>query len=110
VNVTILHPTYLQKLEDDPPHWREEALCLAEDSADFFFPGGDRGQTLKMTNAARTVCSGCAVRIDCLLYATETQQDYGVWGGATEPERRKLRRKLRHVRTPQAAIELLMSS
>ena len=48
-----------------------------------------------MTNAAKKVCRGCPVRIDCLLYATETQQEYGVWGAATEPERRRLRRKLR---------------
>ena len=63
-----------------------------------------------MTNAAKKVCRGCPVRIDCLLYATETQQEYGVWGAATEPERRRLRRKLRGVKSNAAILKILASS
>lgn len=105
--MTVLHPSHTT--DTDLPHWREEALCRDEQNAEFFFPGGDRGQTLSMTNAARAVCNGCAVRVECLLYATETQQEYGVWGGKTEPERRRLLRNLRGIKSPEAAVGLLLS-
>lgn len=85
-------------------------MCRHEAVADLFFPGGDRGQTLMMTNAAKKVCRGCAVRIDCLLYATETKQQYGVWGAMTESERVRLRRKLGNARSPDAVIEILAAS
>ncbi len=107
--MTVLHPVLNLPPDDDLPHWREDAACRAADAAEAFFPGGDRGQTLTMTNAAKAVCGGCAVRIDCLLYAIETKQEYGVWGGATEPERRKLRRKIKSAKTPDAVWDILTS-
>ena len=41
---------------------------------------------------AKALCSGCQVRPVCLLYALETNQATGVWGGTTDDERRALRR------------------
>ena len=107
--MTVLHPTIKIPPDAELPPWTTDASCREETSAAFFFPGGDRGQTLAMTNAAKKVCGGCPVRVDCLLYATETEQEYGVWGGATEPEHRRLRRKLRTAKSSQAAIDALMS-
>jgi WhiB family transcriptional regulator, redox-sensing transcriptional regulator len=42
---------------------------------------------------AKQVCRGCPVRTECLVYAMETPVDHGVWGGLTERERRRLRRR-----------------
>ncbi len=38
------------------------------------------------------MCRACPVREDCLLFAFETKQVDGIWGGTTEDERRRLRR------------------
>ena len=108
--MTVLHPVLKLPHEDDLPHWREDASCRAEEAAEVFFPGGDRGQTKAMTDAAKRVCAGCPVRIDCLLYAVETRQEYGVWGGATEPERRRLARRLKAAPSRTAALEILAAS
>ena len=108
--MSILHRA-LQLLPDsEPPPWRADAACRVDRSACDFFPGGDRGQTLAMTNAARKVCRGCPVKIDCLLYAIETRQEYGVWGGATEPERKRLQRKLGAAKSVERAVEILTLS
>ena len=42
---------------------------------------------------AKRICRECPVRKDCLLYALETPIDHGVWGGMTERERRRFRRR-----------------
>jgi len=42
---------------------------------------------------ARSVCTGCPVRLDCLAEALDNRLDFGVWGGMTERERRALRRR-----------------
>lgn len=52
---------------------------------EMFFPSDGAGVT-----AAQRVCGGCAVRQECLEYALENNIDYGVWGGASERERRKI--------------------
>lgn len=36
---------------------------------------------------ARIVCGGCPVRDSCLLYALDTDEGWGIWGGYTRPER-----------------------
>jgi WhiB family redox-sensing transcriptional regulator len=42
---------------------------------------------------ARTVCSGCPVRFQCLAEALDNRIEWGVWGGMTERERRLLLRQ-----------------
>lgn len=43
---------------------------------------------------AKEVCGECPVKVDCLDYALETNQDSGIWGGTSEEERRTLRRRI----------------
>jgi WhiB family transcriptional regulator, redox-sensing transcriptional regulator len=43
--------------------------------------------------AARQVCAGCPVRIDCLALALATPGTHGIWGGLTQPERAAHRRR-----------------
>ena len=54
-----------------------------------FFP--DRGQP---ATEAKRICAGCEVRAECLEYALNRPEPTGIWGGATDRERRQLRRKL----------------
>jgi WhiB family redox-sensing transcriptional regulator len=74
--------------------WRVDAACTAVDP-DLFFPVGVTGPAVGQIAAAKAVCDGCQVRTECLEFAITTNQEYGVWGGASEEERRVLRRKWR---------------
>ena len=66
--------------------WQENANCLGVDP-DLFFP--ERGAS---TREAKAVCRGCEVREDCLEYALAHGEKFGIWGGLSERERRRVRR------------------
>jgi WhiB family redox-sensing transcriptional regulator len=70
--------------------WRSAAACLDEDP-ELFFPIGTTGPAQLQAEQARDICKGCPAIGYCALYALETGQDAGVWGGMTEDERRALR-------------------
>jgi WhiB family redox-sensing transcriptional regulator len=74
--------------------WRAQAACHDLDP-DLFFPVGVTGPAVGHIAAAKAVCRGCPVRVECLEFAISTNQEYGVWGGASEEERRVLRRAWR---------------
>ena len=67
--------------------WQDQANCLGVDP-DLFFP--ERGAS---TREAKEVCRGCVVRMDCLEYALVNGEKFGIWGGLSERERRRLRRQ-----------------
>lgn len=69
-----------------PESWTELALC-AEVGDDFWFP--EKGGS---TAAAKRVCRSCVVRAECLEYALEHDERFGIWGGMSERERRRLKR------------------
>ncbi len=69
--------------------WRDEAACRGLDT-DVFFPLTD-----EEAEEAKAICASCSVREECLEFALLTRQDDGVWGGLTEAERRRLRRRRR---------------
>jgi WhiB family redox-sensing transcriptional regulator len=66
--------------------WRNDAICTQVDP-ELFFPEKDTGNA----KAAKDVCKGCPVRRECLHYALTYNERFGVWGGMSERERRKLR-------------------
>jgi WhiB family redox-sensing transcriptional regulator len=68
------------------PAWMADAACRG--SKVNFHP--ERGQD---TRAAKAVCATCPVREQCRSYALEVGDKYGVWGGTTAKERRKLLRR-----------------
>ena len=72
--------------------WRDRARCRAEDP-ELFFPIGPSGPALKQLDDAKAICRRCPVVVECLMWALSTGQPNGVWGGLSEDERRKLRRK-----------------
>lgn len=69
--------------------WRREAACRGMD-ANMFFP--DTEDDARVTEA-KAVCATCPVRAACLDFALESRQDDGIWGGLTETERRRVRRR-----------------
>lgn len=66
--------------------WFTEAKCLNADP-DVFFP--EKGGS---TREAKRICGECPVRAECLEYALESDERFGIWGGMSERERRKLKR------------------
>jgi WhiB family transcriptional regulator, redox-sensing transcriptional regulator len=72
---------------DGERRWQEEANCLGVDP-DLFFP--ERGAS---TREAKEVCRGCVVRESCLEYALANGEKFGIWGGLSERERRRIRRQ-----------------
>lgn len=75
--------------------WRQSAACRGHDP-ELFFPIGKTGLALAETQRAKALCAGCPVRPSCLAFALETRQEYGIWGGYDEDERRALYRQRRH--------------
>ena len=67
--------------------WQDFALC-AQTDPDIFFP--EKGGS---TREAKKVCQACPVRGECLEYALTHDERFGIWGGLSERERRKLRRR-----------------
>lgn len=67
--------------------WQDQANCLGVDP-DLFFP--ERGAS---TREAKEVCRGCVVRDECLEYALANGEKFGIWGGLSERERRRVRRQ-----------------
>lgn len=67
--------------------WQDFANCLAVDPDLFFVERG--GSTRK----AKEVCTGCNVREDCLEYALGNGEKFGIWGGLSERERRRIKRQ-----------------
>ncbi len=66
--------------------WQAKANCMGVDP-DLFFP--ERGDS---TREAKEVCRGCVVRGDCLEHALANGEKFGIWGGLSERERRRVRR------------------
>ena len=67
--------------------WQEEALC-AQTDPEAFFP--EKGGS---TREAKRICVGCEVKAECLEYALMHDERFGIWGGLSERERRRLKRE-----------------
>jgi len=76
--------------------WQSRANCMGVDP-DLFFP--ERGAS---TREAKEVCRGCVVKDDCLEYALDNGEKFGIWGGMSERKRRRLRRARAIERRAQA--------
>lgn len=94
----------LTAVETEQLTWQRLANCLGVDP-DLFFP--ERGAS---TREAKAVCRACVVREDCLEYAIVNSEKFGIWGGLSERERRRIRRaralansNVVHIRNPASA-------
>jgi WhiB family redox-sensing transcriptional regulator len=71
--------------------WRANAACRGLDPT-IFYPDPDDDTEAE---PAKAVCDQCGVREACLEYALGFREKEGVWGGATERERRRIIRQRR---------------
>ncbi|MEI7543699.1 MAG: WhiB family transcriptional regulator [Mycobacteriaceae bacterium] len=79
-------PMELASASDDEDQWQERALC-AQTDPEAFFP--EKGGS---TREAKRICLGCEVKDSCLEYALANDERFGIWGGLSERERRRLKR------------------
>jgi WhiB family redox-sensing transcriptional regulator len=83
-------------LSAPPPAALAGAACKGADLGLFFGPDAEFVTARRDREAqAKAICARCLVRPDCLAYALDADEAYGVWGGATEDERRAMRRQRR---------------
>ncbi|MET9725425.1 WhiB family transcriptional regulator [Streptomyces zaomyceticus] len=78
--------------------WIENAVCQAADAENLFAQGSSQ-------NEAKAICTTCSVRTQCLAYALDNRIEYGIWGGTTERERRRLLRRKPAVTSWRALLE-----
>lgn len=71
--------------DSDETSWQGRALCAQTDPELFFV---EKGGTAR---PAKRVCRECPVRAECLEYALENGEGFGIWGGLTERERRRIK-------------------
>lgn len=67
--------------------WVVFSACRDKDS-DLFFP-----ETRAQEREALSICASCPVQTECLDYAFEADIRFGIWGGTTEKQRRRLIRR-----------------
>jgi WhiB family redox-sensing transcriptional regulator len=79
---------FISEQEEGELGWQTEALC-AQTDPEAFFP--EKGGS---TRDAKKVCSSCTVRQECLDYALDNDERFGIWGGLSERERRRLRKRV----------------
>jgi len=72
--------------EDEEESWQDRALC-AQTDPEAFFP--EKGGS---TREAKKICTGCEVKAECLEYALANDERFGIWGGLSERERRRIKR------------------
>jgi WhiB family redox-sensing transcriptional regulator len=76
--VSLVHDGFDIGADDgEEAGWQDRALC-AQTDPEAFFP--------------EKVCRSCEVRVECLEYALEKDERFGIWGGLSERERRRLKR------------------
>lgn len=82
-----------------PQPWTQDALC-AQIGGDHWYP--EKGEARRIREA-KMVCRMCPVVAECLSFALDKNERYGVWGAKSERERRKLRR----TRDPEPGMQPL---
>lgn len=92
-----MHRKLIEALAVDDLGWQDYANCRGAD-ADLFFP--ERGAS---TRKAKSICAACQVRVECLEFAVVNSEKFGIWGGLSERERRKIR-KQRALEARRAAV------
>lgn len=77
--------------------WRELALCKDRNTNDFYPEMGVKGAA-KQVREMKVFCRQCSVILECLDYAIDNDEQYGIWGGMTPKERTRIRRQPRVIR------------
>lgn len=94
----------LAQVPDDAQwFWQEHGSCRDADPLLFFHPQNERGSSrIRRDRAAKMVCAGCPVRMECADYAVRAREPYGVWGGLSEEDREHIYARLDSRHYPRA--------
>jgi WhiB family redox-sensing transcriptional regulator len=93
--------------------FKERGLCDSTRypvDPEIWWPNGTTGPEADKIEQAKTICSVCPVRAECLTWAIKNRQYFGIWGGMTEEERKEDRRRARRImgeqvdRQPEVAV------
>ena len=87
VDPVLLGVPGVRPVDDNPLSWQTDSLC-AQTDPEAFFP--EKGGS---TRDAKRICQTCEVKAQCLEYALQNDERFGIWGGLSERERRKLRKQ-----------------
>lgn len=82
-----MHRSLIDALAVDDLAWQDYSNCAGAD-ADLFFP--ERGAS---TRKAKAICNACQVKAECLEFAIQQSEKFGIWGGLSERERRRIRKE-----------------
>jgi WhiB family redox-sensing transcriptional regulator len=77
----------MSAMDDSAWAWRAQGACRDEETDDFY-PANER----ELTDTARRCCPGCPVRETCRERGLR-HEDFGIWGGLTAADRRRIRRR-----------------
>jgi WhiB family redox-sensing transcriptional regulator len=77
----------IDRNDDDPLAWQADALC-AQIAPEMFFP--EKGANVRV---AKGICGSCDVKDECLDYALQNNERFGVWGGKSERQRRAIAKR-----------------
>ena len=80
--------------------WMSEGNCAEKDPA-IFFPSDGVG-----VEEAKRVCSGCGLQNQCLEYALINRVEHGVWGGASERQRRRILKARRQLALTETSVKV----
>lgn len=78
----------------DRPEWMLRPDVPCKQSPELFFP---HNHEVHVQRKAQAICSVCPYRVRCAEYAVENMEHYGIWGGTTERQRVRLRRRVQLV-------------
>ncbi|MFF4542376.1 WhiB family transcriptional regulator [Streptomyces aureus] len=85
-------------MAEDDGDWGERALCRTADPDELFVEGAAQ-------HRAKALCAGCPVKLECLSFALDNRIEHGIWGGATERDRRALLRRRPSVASWRSLLE-----
>lgn len=82
-----MYRSLIEALAVEDLSWQDYSNCRGGD-ANLFFP--ERGAS---TRKAKSICTSCEVRTECLEFAISQGEKFGIWGGLSERERRRIRKE-----------------
>jgi len=72
------------------PDWIEEGRCHDRPHLTYLFFSDDPSEQ----KTAKAMCGECPVRAHCLVYSLESNERFGIWGGTSPAERKRIRERI----------------
>ena len=94
VTIVVYYPDF---------HKHGETPCSSY-NPEAFFPDPEIPGSVDAIEEAVKVCKVCPYQHDCLLYALEANEEWGIWGGSTKEERKRIRRRASRRGVPVSVV------